>query len=41
MERIQLKLEIKAKKKIQEYDSFAQLVWGAIRVEDIEKEFYN
>ena len=36
-----LRLEIKTKTKIHNYCSFAELVVGAIRVEKIEKKFYN
>ena len=34
-------LEIKPKTKMHDHSSFAELVVGAIRVEEIEKEFYS
>ena len=36
-----LHLEIKVKTKMHNYNSFAELIAGAIRAEEIEKEFYR
>ena len=36
-----LHLEIKAKMKMHNYGSFAELVEGVIKAEKIEEEFYN
>ena len=34
-------MEIKAKIKMHDYDSFVELIKGAIGMEEVEKEFYN